>query len=232
MTPDVEPSIEERLHAALNEVAESVTYDQQPAMWPVDTDTRRRTRGPRALVMAGIAVVLSVSVAIAVRSAVNDRHHVPASNTTPTTTERESAALRIAFRSAVRAAPYHVFAPTAPSLILYNAESQASRNALPPYGANVVGSEVYQVNLFYRAAHGTFHVYMATRSWLTSVLRYDIAALGTPTTISGTVWRVQTLPRGSVPTLQLARATTDGAVIEVDGPFDLHTMATLTASLR
>lgn len=88
MSPDVERSIEERLHAALNEVAESVNLDQQPAMWPDDTDTRRRTRGPRALAMAGIAVVLAIGVAVAVKAAtsgVDSRRHVPASNTRSTT---------------------------------------------------------------------------------------------------------------------------------------------------
>lgn len=94
MTPDVERSIEKRLHAALNEVAESVTYDQQAAMWPDDDSARRRARGPRDFAMAGIAVVLAIGIAVAVKAAQSSgdvRPHAPASHATPTPSDHERA---------------------------------------------------------------------------------------------------------------------------------------------
>jgi hypothetical protein len=87
MTPDVQPSIEERLHAALNEVAECVTSDNQAVMWPEHDAARPRLTRTRALAIAGIGVVLAVGVAVAVKATfANDSGRRPrASSPTATT---------------------------------------------------------------------------------------------------------------------------------------------------
>jgi hypothetical protein len=74
MPADVERSIEERLRAELAEVAESVTVDGQSDTWPGEAASApRRLRGPRAVVTAGIAVLVAVGISVAVIAGVNAR---------------------------------------------------------------------------------------------------------------------------------------------------------------
>ena len=86
MPSDVGPSIEERLTAALTEVARSVSIEQPPA-WIVD-DEVTRPRGWRTVALASIAAILVVAVAIALTvrartTAGNSRHPATASTSTP-----------------------------------------------------------------------------------------------------------------------------------------------------
>lgn len=88
MTPDIAPSIEQRLHDALHEVAESVTLDQLPRLWPDDTPLEPRGRRTRILAAAVIVVALAVGVAVTVKattSATRSRSREHRANITPTT---------------------------------------------------------------------------------------------------------------------------------------------------
>jgi hypothetical protein len=67
MTPDVAPSIEEEIRAALTEVAECVAVEQRPTIG-TDNDIRPHTSRARVLMLAGIAAVLAITVAVAVRA--------------------------------------------------------------------------------------------------------------------------------------------------------------------
>lgn len=86
MTPDIAPSLEEQLHDALHEVAECVTLDRLPTVWPDEASVPPRSRRTRILAAVAITVALAVGVAVTVKATTSaTRPRRPAANTAPTT---------------------------------------------------------------------------------------------------------------------------------------------------
>jgi hypothetical protein len=87
MTDDFASPLEDRLRAALTEVAENVSVDPLPAMWSDEGARRAPLRRVRTLAVAALAAALAVGVGFAVANAgsTNDARPTPAS-TPPSTT--------------------------------------------------------------------------------------------------------------------------------------------------
>jgi hypothetical protein len=95
MTHDVASPIEDRLRAALTEVAEQVSIDQLPAMWSNEEARRAPSRRVRSLAVAALATSLALGVALAVNgqrsTSVTDP--APAPSSIPPTSKTTPAAL-------------------------------------------------------------------------------------------------------------------------------------------
>jgi hypothetical protein len=95
MTQNITSPLEDRLRAALAEVAEHVSVDALPAMWADDDARRSPSRRVRVLAVAALAASLAVGVVIAVNgtSAKTVSHPAPASTSTPPTSTSRPAGL-------------------------------------------------------------------------------------------------------------------------------------------
>jgi len=83
MTPDIVPSIEQQVHDALHEVAESVTLDQRPAPWPDSTRSERRGRRTRTLATVVIAATLATGAVVAMKATRSTTSSRRPTSTTP-----------------------------------------------------------------------------------------------------------------------------------------------------
>ncbi|MDQ1481471.1 MAG: hypothetical protein QOI44_2332 [Actinomycetota bacterium] len=88
MTQDVASPLEDRLGAALTEVAEHVSIDQLPAMWFDDGARRVPSRRVRLFAVAALAAALAVGVVFAVNGGRSKSvsQPIPASTSTSTST--------------------------------------------------------------------------------------------------------------------------------------------------
>jgi hypothetical protein len=87
MTQDVASPLEDRLRAALTEVAEHVSVDQLPATWTDEDVHPAPSRRVRVFAVAALAASLAAGVAIAVNETGSSSvsHPAPASSTTTPT---------------------------------------------------------------------------------------------------------------------------------------------------
>jgi hypothetical protein len=117
MTHDVASPIEDRLRAALTEVAEQVSIDQLPAMWSNEEARRAPSRRVRSLAVAALATSLALGVALAVNgqrsTSVTDP--APAPSSIPPTSPSTPAAL--ACPSHVPSVGHHQIAGTDTSMV-------------------------------------------------------------------------------------------------------------------
>jgi hypothetical protein len=93
MTHDVASPLEDRLRAALTEVAEQVSIDQLPAMWSNEDARRVPSRRVRTLAAAALAASLAVGVALAVNGQRSTSVTNPAPSSIPPTSTLAPAAL-------------------------------------------------------------------------------------------------------------------------------------------
>ena len=77
MTQEVAPPIEDRLRAALTNIAEQVSIDPLPAMWSDEDERRTPSRRVRVFAVAALATSIAVGVAITVNTTTSANHPRP-----------------------------------------------------------------------------------------------------------------------------------------------------------